>query len=63
MDKHVSDKTIQEMTTKLAELNERYRDLKAKYQLKLQEKNLKISDLKGQINRVLFSQTTAPSPP
>lgn len=39
----------------MQELNERYRDLRQKYQLKLQEKNLKISELKQQVQRQLFS--------
>ena len=33
------------------QLNEKYRDLRAKYQLKLQEKNLKISELKNQLSQ------------
>ena len=43
----------------MQELNERYRDLRSKYQLKLQEKNLKISEIKLQLQRHLFS---VPSP-
>ena len=37
------------MAKSMDQLNEKYRDLRTKYQLKLQEKNLKISELKNQL--------------
>lgn len=46
-----SDQMVKDMDSKMQELSEKYRDLRAKYQLKLQEKNIKISDLKAQLQR------------
>ena len=58
-EKLTADKTIQEMQLKMSELNERYRDLRSKYQLKIQEKNLKIGELKNQVQRQIFGTPLA----
>ena len=61
-EKELSARQIQDLQTRMAEISEKYRDMKQKLYLRLQEKSAKLNDLRHQLTQARIVPQILPVP-